>query len=106
VECDYDRGGVTVQLQLAILGIRGPADAGRATAFDYFVAIADPNGNIVAKEVFPVSFNFDNRQRVGQIEDLEQRIPLADQADGAAYKIVVGFQLSPAELEWNRRAVR
>lgn len=106
VQCDYDRSGVTVQLQLAILGTRGPADTSRTAAFDYFVAIADPQGTIVAKEIFPVSFSFENRQRVGQIENLEQRIPLANRADGAAYKIVVGFQLSPAELEWNRRAAR
>jgi hypothetical protein len=106
MQCDYDRSGVTVQLQLAILGIRGPADTSRTATFDYFVAIADPRGTVVAKEVFPISFSFDNRQRVRQIEDLEQRIPLANRADGAAYKIVVGFQLSPAELEWNRRAAR
>lgn len=103
VDCDYDRGGVDVAMQVAIAATRGPADRARAADFDYFVAIADARRNILAKEVFRVRLEFPQTQsRVGTVEQIEPRIPLKDRAEGVDYEIVVGFQLTPEELEWNR----
>jgi hypothetical protein len=103
VECDYDRRGVDVALQVAIAATRGPADRSRVAEFDYFVAIADPQRNILAKEVFSVRFQFpQNQARTGTVEDIEPHIPLKNRADGVEYQIIVGFQLTPEEIEWNR----
>ncbi|HEX2116887.1 MAG TPA: hypothetical protein VHM01_20990 [Alphaproteobacteria bacterium] len=103
VECDYDRRGVDVALQVAIAATRGPADRSRVAEFDYFVAIADPQRNILAKEVFRVRFQFQqNQARTGIVEDIEPRIPLKSRAEGVEYQIIVGFQLTPEEIEWNR----
>jgi hypothetical protein len=103
VECDYDRRGVDVALQVAIAATRGPADRSRVAEFDYFVAVADPQRNILAKEVFRVQFKFaPNEQRVGTVDEIEPRIPLKSRADGVEYQIIVGFQLTPEEIEWNR----
>ncbi len=103
VECDYDRTGVDVAMQVAIAATRGPADRARVADFDYFVAVADAQRNILAKEVFRVRFQFPQTQsRVGQVEEIAPRIPLKDRAQGVQYQILVGFQLTPEELEWNR----
>jgi hypothetical protein len=103
VDCDYDRSGVDVSMQIAIAATRGPADRARVADFDYFVAVADAQRNILAKEVFRVRFNFpDTQSRVGTVEQIEPRIPLKDRAEGVNYQIVVGFQLTPEQLEWNR----
>jgi len=103
VECNYDRTGVDVAMQVAIAATRGPADRTRVADFEYYVAIADSQRNILAKEVFRVRFQFPQTQsRVGQVEELAPRIPLKDRAEGVSYQIVVGFQLTPEELEWNR----
>jgi hypothetical protein len=103
VECGYDRTGVDVAMQIAIAATRGPADRARMADFDYFVAVADSQRNILAKEVFRVRIAFpDTQTRVGTIEQIEPRIPLKDRAQGVSYQIVVGFQLTPEELEWNR----
>jgi hypothetical protein len=103
VECGYDRSGVDVALQVAITATRGPADRSRNAEFAYFVAITDAQRNILAKEVFQVRFEFPpNQQRVGQVDEIEPRIPLKDRAEGVSYQIVVGFQLTPEEIEWNR----
>lgn len=102
VECDYDRRGVDVALQVAIAAQRGPADRTRVADFDYFVAVADPQRNILAKEVFRVRFQFQTQGRTGTIEDIEPRIPLKNRADGVEYQIIVGFQLTPEEIDWNR----
>jgi hypothetical protein len=103
VECDYDRRGVDVAMQIAIAAARGPADRARMADFDYFVAVADAQRNILAKEVFRVRIAFpETETRTGTIEQIEPRIPLKNRAEGVSYQIVVGFQLSPEELEWNR----
>ena len=102
VECDYDRRGVDVALQVAIAAQRGPADRTRVAEFDYFVAVADSQRNILAKEVFRVRFQFQNQARTGTIEEIEPRIPLKSRADGVEYQIIVGFQLTPDEIDWNR----
>ncbi len=103
VQCKYDPKGVTVDLQVAIAGGRGPADRARVADFDYFVAIIDPKQNVVQKQPFRVRFEFtDNRTRLGMIEELEPRVPLSDAFDGPKYQLMVGFQLSPDELAWNR----
>lgn len=103
VECDYNRNGVDVAMQIAIAATRGPADRARMADFDYFVAVADAQRNILAKEVFRVRVAFPETQnRVGTIEQIEPHIPLRNRAEGVSYQIVVGFQLTPEELEWNR----
>jgi len=103
VECDYNRNGVDVAMQIAIAATRGPADRARMADFDYFVAVADAQRNILAKEVFRVRVAFPETQnRVGTIERIEPHIPLKNRAEGVSYQIVVGFQLTPEELEWNR----
>lgn len=102
--CRYDRRGVDVSLQVAIAGSRGPADRARAASLDYFVALVDPQQNVVAKEIFRVQIAFpDNQARSGLVDEIEPRIPIADPARASEYQILVGFQLTPEELDWNRR---
>lgn len=104
VGCSYDRRGVSVDLQVAIAGTRGPADRSRAAEFDYFVAVTDAERNVLAKEIFRVRVRFaDNQTRVGQVEEIEPRIPHTDPAKAARYQILVGFQLTPDEIAWNRK---
>jgi hypothetical protein len=104
VQCKYDKKSVTVDLQIAVTGDRGPADRGRVAQFDYWVAILDPQQNIIAKQPGQVRFEFkDNRTRMGQIlNEFEPYIPLADIQQAPSYQIVVGFQLTAEELAWNR----
>lgn len=107
VDCKYDKKSVTVdRLQIAIAADRGPADRTRNAEFEYWVAILDPQQNIIIKEPAKVRFQFtDNRTRLGRIvgEDFEPYIPLTDLKQGPEYQIIVGFQLTPEELAWNRQ---
>ena len=96
--------GVTLDLQIAIAAERGPADRARRAALPYFVAVLDGDQNIVAKEFFEARFDFpDNRTRVGRVDELEPRIPLRSNFDGPGYRVMIGFQLTPDQLAWNRR---
>ena len=104
VQCKYEKTAVVVNLQVAVAGQRGPADRTRKADFEYFVAVIDPQGNIVTKEPFRVNFDFPaNRDRLAIVDELEPRIPLKDLQQGPNYNLRIGFQLSPDELEWNRK---
>ncbi len=105
VGCKYDRQGVTVDLQLAIRAQRGPADQTRRAQLEFFVAVADAQRNILNKAVFPAVFEFrEGQTTVARVEELEPVIPRATAETGPTYEILVGFQLTPDEIEWNRRA--
>jgi hypothetical protein len=101
--CEYDNKGVTVNLKLTLAAERGPATRDSQGAYQYFVAITDPAGQIIGKQQFDTTINFSpNVGKGGSVEDLQQRIPLAEGASAAGYGIVVGFQLAPDELAFNR----
>jgi len=102
--CEYDDEAVDVELILNIAAERGPAATGGEAALDYFVAVADPQQQLLVKEIFETSIVFpESGDTAGTSEELVQRIPLDNPALGRAYRIVVGFQLSPDQLEFNRR---
>jgi hypothetical protein len=101
--CRYDRAGVNVDLRVLLSATRGPADRNRVVDLDYFVAIIDPQKNPLAKEQFRVRFEFrDQITRLNRLEELEPRIPLRDLNLGPDYQIVVGFQLTAEDLDFNR----
>lgn len=101
--CDYDDKGVDVDLAVDIRVERGPADKSRQADLQYFVAVEDGPGNITAKQVFDVAVPFEgNSRRLARREELSLRIPAP--TDGFKQtRVLVGFQLTPEQLEFNRR---
>ncbi len=98
------RTSVSVVMDLT----RGPANTGRTAVVRYFVAAARGD-QILDKQVIVLPVNFgrnDDRMRVaGNPVDLV--FPVSDTVSGAVYRIIVGFQLTPQELAFNRaRGVR
>ena len=104
-QCKYDKKSVDVSnFQIAITADRGPADRSKAADFEYWVAIVDPQRKVLTRETFKVHFDFSELNHVGTVvADLEPRIPLPDIMKAPDYQIVVGFQLTPEELAWNRK---
>jgi hypothetical protein len=102
--CDYSDDGAIVDLDLVIIAERGPAAGGDQAQFEYFVAVADPNRTVLAKEQFRTGVTFEEgRDRGIAAEELEQIIPMSRTGLGQDYQILVGFQLTPEQLEFNRR---
>ncbi|MHA1565454.1 MAG: hypothetical protein ACTSX7_09095 [Alphaproteobacteria bacterium] len=100
-------GEVSVDLILVVEATRGPANANNQGQYDFFIAIAETEGDIVAKRVFPGEVVFEgNRNRVAAQEELTQMIPLRPGENGADYDILIGFQLSDEELVYARQQRR
>jgi hypothetical protein len=102
--CEYDEKGVDIDLAVDIRVERGPADKSRQADLQYFVAVEDGPGNITAKQVFDVAVPFEgNSRRLARREELSLRIPTPADRGFRQTRVLVGFQLSPEQLEFNRR---
>ena len=102
--CDVDDGNVAMRTSIEVIAAMGPAANERVGQFNFFVALIDPSENILAKEVFasPLEFRADQR-RSGVIEQIEQRFALKSGERAAQYAILVGFQLTKDQLDFNRK---
>ncbi|HET8726519.1 MAG TPA: hypothetical protein VFO41_03320 [Alphaproteobacteria bacterium] len=103
-ECTYGDEDVTVDLNLVIGAEKGPAAATDSARFDYFVAVTDPQQTILNKELFETELTFEGGAvRTAVVEELQLSIPLDQIGDGSFYEVLVGFQMTPDQLEFNRR---
>lgn len=107
-ECVYkDDDSVELTLTVAIDAMRGPAAAGNTIETSYFIAIPAFYPSPAAKSVLPIRVEFpENISKVRfRDEDVVMRIPLKGKA-GTEFEVFLGFQLTPDQLEYNRRQGR
>jgi hypothetical protein len=58
---------------------------------------------VLAKEIFSASMSYDAKQRIAaQEENIREIVPIADTEDVKNYTVMIGFQLTDAELAYNR----
>lgn len=101
--CEYDENVLDVDLQVEVTASRGPANADRLANISYFVAVAQQDQTVLARESFDIAIPFPgNRTRVSGLEEIGQVITLPSGQDGGDYLIYVGLELSREELEYNR----
>ena len=95
---------VVTTVQVGIELQRGPAAPGRQAQIAYFVAVLDGD-RIMDKQVFQLGAEFPaNADRLRLSGDaVELRLPVKPDKTAAAYRVQIGFQLTPLELEVNRR---
>lgn len=102
--CKQDGGGaVLATVSVGIELTRGPAARGRVAELAYFVAVSEGE-RILDKRVFKLRAEFPantDRLRLSG-DDVELRLPVTATKTAAAYTVLVGFQLTPAELAANR----
>jgi hypothetical protein len=108
-QCDFtdakDARQVAVQLVPVFTLSRGAANTNRKADFTYFVSVVR-NEAILSKQLFEVASTFaGNRSRIVVKDDdppVMIDIPLPYRAAEYEYEILVGFQLTPEELQWNQ----
>jgi hypothetical protein len=102
--CTRDTTAVTVVTLSVNLNLtRGPANPRRTADVSYFVAVSDGD-TILDKQVYTLQAEFPpNTERLRLEGDpVQLRLPVTPQKTAAAYRVTVGFQLTPAQLEINR----
>lgn len=101
--CTYTSKGVDIDLGVVLAAERGPANTSRTATVPYYIAIVDPQRNILAKEVFTTTLTFQaNVSRASGIDETQETIPLPKGKSAERYGVVLGMQLTPEEVEYNR----
>lgn len=109
--CEYNDKTLTMDLALdfrSMLGDSGRMVNDKATTYTYpyFVAVTAPNGKILVKKVFDLYVDFEAGQTTVSLDDMvRQIVPLAYENEGPRHKVMVGFQLSTEQLEYNRKLI-
>jgi hypothetical protein len=102
-ECDRDGdAGVLSKLTVEFAGLR-TTPAINQIALPYFVALADATGNILGKQQYTMTLSFTPDAQITKASDsVTVHIPLKNAQLGNVYTIVVGFQLTQSQLDYNR----
>jgi hypothetical protein len=91
---------VTIQLDVT----RGPAATGHTADLAYFIAVLR-GSDILDKKIYSASAEFPaNAAKLGLTSDpVELNLPTPKGVTAADYRILIGLQLTPEQLEQNRQ---
>lgn len=99
---------IRMDLRIEMAFGRGAAATERTHAFRYWVAVTRTNSSPISKQYFDVPITFSNSDRLRASEYIaEIVIPRAnDTVSGANFEVLVGFDLTPEQLAFNRAGKR
>lgn len=99
---------LTAQLEIDFAFGKGPAADSDRHDYGYWVAVTRRNGKVLAKEYYTVSADFAGGKLDGATQKIDRiTIPRADETiAGTNFEILVGFDLSEKELDFNRAGKR
>ena len=106
--CRIENAQLVMQIDFSLSGKTGPKPRVQPSdkpsfAYPYFVAVTDPQGNVLSKEIFAASVAYASDQKeIKQTESIFQNMPFPDSSIGQSYTVVVGFQLTPEQLAYNQ----
>ncbi len=107
--CDVDKDGDTANtsLEIAFRATRAPSGASAHYEVPYFVAITQAE-RIVAKKVYKVDFDFEPGQSTTIFSDSVDSAAVSAAKDKKTfdYNVLVGLQLTKAQLNYNRATGR
>ena len=105
--CVYDGDTIQVDLQVHLVAGRGPANTDDKAKFNYVVAVTRTDKTILSRDAFDTVIELSgNQTRNGTVDEIEQTIPITKGESGANLVIVVGFEMTPEELDYNRKQGR
>lgn len=107
IKCKYDTDEHTISVDLAFDGQAemGPAANSRDQVLKGFAAITRTDGKIVNKQEFDMPVSFAGTSRQVRFEKVieDTVLPYGGEINGSIYEILVGFQLTREQLDYNRK---
>jgi hypothetical protein len=101
--CTRVADGLSVDTQISFYAER-VSNLVKDTTFPYFVALVDPSQRVLAQNAYtvPVQFLPGEAARRTPPEKITVHLPMSQRAGAASYTVVVGFQLTPDQIAFNR----
>lgn len=106
--CAY-RGEEPIRVDMDVLFRlgRGPQATGAQRTYRYWIAVTERNRAVLDKQYFDLPVNFGGAQTAEATEQRTIVIPRAQMTtSGAAFEILVGFDVTPEMAEFNRGGSR
>lgn len=99
---------IRMNLEIEMAFGRGPAAQGGRHTYRYWVAVTRTNLAPITKQYFDVTVDFGNNERMATVERISEIvIPRAnDTISGANFEVLVGFDITPQQLAFNRAGKR
>ncbi len=102
IACQKRGDGIDATISFEISAWPGPADTTGAARIPFFVAVATKDNRMVAKKVFFSEHRFTADGKPSRFrERFTQFVPGTKEKPAKDYEILIGFQLSPDQLEYN-----
>jgi hypothetical protein len=102
-ECEYDGDEVVSKIEFALDMWAGPAAPAVEKEFRYFIVVTELNQRVLTKEYFTYRANFNKARRVYEVKEIDGiRIPYKRLGRGDLYEILIGWDLTPEQIEYNR----
>lgn len=102
--------GVVVEMQLRLAARRGPAGGTQPVErLPYFVAVLGPDMSVIDKQIFTAGVRLPGGPGATAStgpEEVELQLPIFGELRGWEYSVVVGFQLTPEQLDYQRAQVQ
>lgn len=101
-----DDGQIYVTLEIGLAAALGPTTPTQPLVLPYFVAVTDADQQVLTKEParFTVQFDDEDRAVRSKVEVDTFPMPGVGRFVREEYVVVVGFQLTPNQLNYNRRS--
>lgn len=104
--CNFDTPGQEdFDLEVDFIGKKGPAGLAmgeklKKIELPYFLAVLSKDDEILQRQQFSTTVDFDNKDQAASKEEHLIHIPLPSKEAAAGYKIVLGFRLTPEQLRY------
>lgn len=101
--CRFRDGRIEAELDLTVRTYRGARATQETVSVPYFAAIIDAQDKVVSKQGFTAALKVPTGKSPAEAtEKLRLVIPNAQELDGNAWRIMVGLQLTPQQVAFNR----
>lgn len=102
-KCTASADGITISIVFDLLSKLSNYDIPIDVDLRYLIATIDRNDQILAKEVYKTTVSFmDGVQTARNTQEVEVFIPSAGKIDFRNHKVLVGFELTEVQLQYNR----
>lgn len=101
--CEDEKVGLAVRTDISFEAQRANLTAKDAT-LPYFVALVGPNQQVLEEQGFKIDMHFLPGETFRRMPDekITVHLPIRDKSAAGTYAVVVGFQLTPDQIAFNR----
>ncbi len=102
---EFTRRFAYSSVRIDIEAVLGSTAVPQSSRIPYFIAVVNPDTQqVILREVYELEADFSrNRRTVRLTDQIDQiKIPVIENEDALQYEFIVGFDLTPEEVEFNR----